>query len=89
MSASDDLLAAISTQTGLPADQVSAVLATWQSVLDAAPAGTVVRHSDGKVAHRVVVEGVPLWRVTTDDGDQYNDMTPNLDWPVLYQPEGN
>lgn len=67
--------------------QVAAVLQTWQAVLDGDPVGTVRRHADGRIAHRVSTDGIFLWRVTAPDGDQYNDMQPTLDWDAIFTPE--
>lgn len=87
MSAHDDLVAAISRQVpDVRPDQVAAVLQQWQSVLDADQPGMVRRHDDGRVAHRVEVDGVPLWRVSSPDGGQYNDMAARLDWPAIFNP---
>ena len=68
--------------------QVSSVLEAWNAVKEGDPVGTVRRDEDtGAIAHRVDADGVHLWRVSTPDGAQHNDMQATLSWPVLHQPE--
>lgn len=69
-------------------DQVQAVLHAWNHVRQGDPLGTVRYDPETKkLAHRVSVDGVHLWRVTAQDGEQYNDHTPTLAWAVLREAE--
>lgn len=68
----------------MTADQVTSVMATWRDVLAGDPVGTVRRSDDGLLAHRVVADGIPMWRVTGTDGSQYNDLSPSLSWPIIH-----
>lgn len=65
-------------------DQVQAVLQAWNRARAGDPLGTIRYDAQTKkLAHRVSVDGVHLWRVTGEDGEQYNDHTPTLTWPTL------
>lgn len=83
----DTVVATVSDQIpDMTAEQVQAVLTAWNAVRQGDPLGTVRRDDDtGKLAHRVAVDGVHLWRVTGPDGEQYNDMAPTLPWPAIYE----
>ena len=87
-SPNDELTAAIAERSGLDAEQVAAVLGAWQDALAGDPVGTIRRHRDGSVAHRVATDGIVMWRVSRPDGEQFNDMQPTLsEWVVVYTPE--
>ena len=53
------------------------------------PVGTVLMDDEtDSVAHRVIrADGVPVWYITTQEGDSYVDIQPSLAWDVLYAPE--
>ncbi|AHY26848.1 minor tail protein [Mycobacterium phage ZoeJ] len=71
----------------MSAEQVANVLAAWNNVRGGDPVGMVRRDEDtGKVAHRVEAHGVQQWRVSSPDGELYNDLQPTLPWPVLFDP---
>lgn len=70
---------------GLTAEQVQAVLDTYNTVQEGDPVGTVRRNEAGHVAVRCEVDGLHMWKVTLPDGGQYNDMTA-LGWPVIAEP---
>lgn len=68
--------------------QIDAMLAAQEAIVDGSAVGTVVRDKDsGKVAHRVMVNGIAQWRVSGADGEQYNDLQPTLPWDVIYDVE--
>lgn len=81
----DAVVSTVSNQLpDLTDDQVQAVLQAWNQVRQGEPVGTIRYDADtGKLAHRVSADGVHLWRVTGADGEQYNDHTPTLPWPIL------
>lgn len=65
-------------------DQVQQVIQAWNAVRQGDPIGTVRFEAEtGRVAHRVSVDGVHLWRITGPDGEQYNDMVPTMAWELL------
>jgi hypothetical protein len=73
----------------LDPDQIRAVLAAWNNVREGDPVGTVRRQAEtGAVAHRVDAAGIHLWRVSLPNGEQYNDMQPVLNWPVIVEAVG-
>ena len=72
---------------GVNADQVSAVLASWNNIRQGDIVGMVRRDdATGQVAHRVDFEGVQQWHVSAPDGSVYNDTQGTLRWPVIYDP---
>lgn len=84
---SETLVQQIVAQSGMSVDDVNNVLATLNAVRAGAPVGMVCRDdATGQVAHRVDDQGVVLWRVTSQDGAQWNDMQPTLTWPVIFNP---
>lgn len=84
------VVSAVSNQLpDLTDDQVQAVLQAWNLARAGEPLGTIRYDAATKrLAHRVSVDGVHLWRVTGEGGDQFNDHTPTLGWEVLRGPEG-
>lgn len=65
-------------------DQIRAVLGAWNAAREGDPVGMVRREPEtGAVAHRVDADGLHLWRVSLPNGEQYNDMQPVLNWPVI------
>jgi hypothetical protein len=82
-----EIVARISSAVeGLTPEQVNAVLEAWNHVREGDPVGTIRRDKEtGAVAHRVDAEGLHLWRVSTPDGDQYNNLEPTLDWPIIFE----
>lgn len=70
----------------LTTEQVHTVLSALETVRDGDPVGTVRRDPQtGVVAHRVMSNGVSLWRVSGIDGATYNDLQPSLPWPVIFE----
>lgn len=68
----------------MTAEQVQQVIAAYNAVRAGDALGTVRRDPDtGRVAHRVAVDGVHLWRVSGTGGESFNDMAPTLTWPAL------
>lgn len=87
----DELIRTIKKQVGeeLTEEQISQVLAVHSAVTYGDPLGMVRRDPEsGRVAHRVEEQpsAIQMWRVTSPDGEQYNDMEATLNWPVLYDP---
>lgn len=74
--------------TGLTAEQITQVLGAYNQVRAGDPPGTIVRDPNtGTVAHRVVSEGVHVWRCSAPDGTQWSDMTPTLPgWETIVSP---
>lgn len=69
-------------------EQVQQVIQAWNAVRQGDPVGTVRRNPETRqVAHRVSVDGVHLWRVSAESGEQYNDMVPTMPWPVIVEPD--
>lgn len=67
-------------------EQVQQVIQAWNAVRTGDPVGTVRKCSEtGNVAHRVSVDGIHMWRVTTPDGQQWNDMVPTLPWDCIVE----
>jgi hypothetical protein len=62
----------------LTENQVAAVLAAREAILDGAPIGTIMKGENGEIAVRVNDAGFHMWRVTCTDGTFYNDTQPNL-----------
>lgn len=84
-----EIVQAIAAHLGdtVTADQVSNVLAALDAVREGDPVGVVRRETaTGKVAHRVTANGVAQWRVSAPDGEQYNDLQPTLEWPIIFDP---
>jgi hypothetical protein len=65
--------------------QVAAVLAAREAILDGDPLGTIRQGPAGEIAVRVNDNGLHLWRVTCQDGNQYNDLQPSMhaEWKVI------
>jgi hypothetical protein len=64
---------------GITDEQVNNVLNALNYVRSGDPLGTIkLETATGKVANRVDVDGVHMWRVTAPDGSSYNDMQPTL-----------
>lgn len=85
-----DIVQAIAAHLGdtVTTDQVAEVLAALNAVQDGDAVGVVRRDPDtGKVAHRVLSNGVAQWRVSGPDGEQYNDLQA-VAWPVIFDPAG-
>jgi hypothetical protein len=74
----------------LTAEQVALVLDAFNAVRQGDPPGTVCRNPDnGAVAHRVVHDGVHIWRASAPDGLQWNDLNPTLPgWTTIFSPPG-
>lgn len=88
--ASDAVVSAVTGQVeGVTAEQVAAVMSAWQVFVGGDPAGTVRRSAEGSVAHRVLVDNVPLWQCSDASGSVWRDMTPSLPWPVVFTPEAS
>jgi len=68
-------------------EMVQQVMYAWNLIRQGDPPGTVRRSEDGTVAHRVVVDGVHLWRVSGVAGDLYSDTSPSLGWPIIFEVE--
>jgi hypothetical protein len=83
----DDLAQQIALAAGrdLTPEQVNAVLAAWNNVNDGDKLGTVKRNpADGAVAHRVNLNGVHQWHVSTPSGEFYWDTQSVLPWPEIW-----
>jgi hypothetical protein len=77
-------IAHILKEDGITPKQVAQVLAAWHTVHTGDKVGTIRRDPDtGAVAVRVESDGMPMWRVSTPSGEQYNDLQPTLLWPEL------
>lgn len=85
----DSVVLAISSQLPDVSDeQVSAVLETWNAVLQGDPLGTVrLDTASGQIGHRVSIDGVHMWRISAPDGGQWTDMQPTLPWTVVSTPD--
>lgn len=60
--------------------QVAAILAAYNNVIDGDPVGTILKNPDsGAVAVRANVDGLHMWRISAPDGSQYNDLQPRLE----------
>jgi len=69
--------------------QVQRVIETWNAARQGDPLGTIRRCPDtGAVAHRVSVDGIHMWKVTTPDGQTWNDMVPTLSWDCIHEVAG-
>lgn len=66
-------------------DKIRQVFACYESLLEGAAVGTVVKDPQtGAIAVRVAGDGLPRWQVTTVSGDQWTDMQPTLDgWETI------
>lgn len=62
----------------LTPNQVAAVLAAREMILDGDPVGTIMKGQNGEIAVRVNDNGMHMWRVTSPDGTIYNDTQPKL-----------
>jgi hypothetical protein len=63
----------------LTVNQVAAVLAAYNNVMAGDPVGTLRRDPEtGAIAMRANVDGLHMWRVSSPDGNQYNDLQPTL-----------
>ena len=69
----------------ITADQVGNVMATFWTLSEGDPVGTIRRDPEtGAIATRVEDSGMQLWHVIVPlTGEQYNDLQPRLPWPVL------
>ncbi len=67
-------------------DQVRQVVQAWNAVRQGDPLGTIRRcPSTGSVAHRVSIDGIHMWQVTTPDGQHYRDTVPTLAWDCILE----
>ena len=83
--AGDAVVSAVTGQVeGVTEEQVAAVMSAWNVVITGDPVGTVRRSDEGSVAHRVLVNNVPLWQCSDATGSVWRDMTPSLPWPVVF-----
>lgn len=82
---SDAQLERVASVVGdIDATKVAAVIAAWHAIHDGDQLGTVRRDPvTGAVAVRVEDHGIYLWRVSTPQGEQYNDLQPSLPWPEM------
>jgi hypothetical protein len=72
------------SEAAITANQAASVLAAYRLILGGDPIGMIRRDPDtGSLAHRVTVDGLHMWRVSTPEGEQYNDLQPTLPWPEL------
>lgn len=85
----DVLLQGISETVGdVTKSQVAAVIAAWWALREGDSVGTIRRDPEtGAIAVRVSDNGLPLWRVSVPNGEQYNDAQPTLPWPILGEAE--
>ena len=68
----------------LTASEVAGVIAAYHNITSGDPIGTIRRDPvTGAIALKTSVDGLLLWRVSTPDGGQYNDLQPTLPWPIL------
>jgi hypothetical protein len=76
-------IADVASEAGEPltANQVAAVLAAREAILDGDPVGTVRKGPEGEIAVRVNDNGLHMWRVMCLDATFYNDLQPTLPWP--------
>ena len=85
----ENVAEAVAVQLGNEIDpaQVVRVLSALNAVTSGEPIGTVRRDpATGDVAHRILLNGVGQWRVSTSSDMHYH-MAPSLpDWDVLYTP---
>lgn len=66
-------------KTPFTAAQVGAILAAYRNVMGGDPVGTLRRDpKTGAVAVRANVDGLHMWRVSSPDGTQWNDLQPTL-----------
>ncbi len=73
----------------ITSNQVAAVLAAYANILGGDDVGTIRRDPEtGAIAMRVSDNGLLMWRVAVPNGEQYNDLQPTLDWPVMSGPSG-
>jgi hypothetical protein len=75
----------VSQQSGVPAEQVDAVLTAYNTVLAGDPVGLIRCSPDGDVATRIDKDGGRAWSVVTRNGGFYYSQD-DLAWPVVYQP---
>lgn len=81
-----DQIAQVASEEREPitSNQVAAVLAAYANIMGGDQVGTIRRNPEnGAIAMRVSDNGLHMWRVSVPDGEQYNDLQPTLDWPVL------
>lgn len=79
-------IAKVASEDGEPlnATHVVAVLAAYRAILSGDPLGVIRRNPEtGEIAHRVNQDGLHMWRISHQDGTQYNDLQPTLDWPRI------
>lgn len=69
-------------------EQVQQVIQAWNAVRAGEPVGTVkVCPTTGNVAHRVSIDGIHMWQITTPDGQQWRDTVPTLPWDCIREVE--
>lgn len=86
----DAVVKEVIAQVGdIPEDHVRRVLAALEVIKEGAPVGTVVQDPETcAVAVRVAQDGVPFWKVTLSDGNEYRDVQPVLKgWTALVEPD--
>ena len=79
-------VAAVTARVGdITEDQVRRVLAAVDQVQEGATVGTLMQDPETQaIAVRVNQSGVPVWKVTTMNGDSWVDTQPRLDgWVTL------
>lgn len=81
----DEFVAQVTAMTPgeITADQIRTTIAAINLATTGDPIGTVRLGANGELAQRINLNGVPMWRITTPDGQFWNDMQPTLDWPQL------
>jgi hypothetical protein len=85
----DAVVTAVAEAVGLSDDQVRQVFAAFRMVQEGDPVGTIAKDPEtGAVAVRVSQNGLPVWKINTVSGDEWQDAQPRLDgWEILFQPE--
>lgn len=74
-----DAIASQLGETGLTAEQIAQVLGAYNAVRAGDPLGTILRNPEtGAVAHRVLDDGVHIWRCSGPDGIVWNELSPTL-----------
>lgn len=81
----DAVSAHLGGENALTPEQVAQVLAAYNAVQAGEPLGTIARDpATGAVAHRVIADGVHMWRISKPDGTVWNDLSGTLPgWDIL------
>lgn len=53
-------------------EQVSRVIVCYHAALEGEPVGTSFIRDDGAIAKRMVIDGVPKWRIMDDDSVSFD-----------------